>query len=153
MRSRARLTPHGKVSSTETHHHAAHLQQMATIAAALLLYLNSGGPIRGQFDPSLSADDAKARAQEAWVFGLPVVLIDTLLAHRTNFRVGSSRRIPVNQFVHYRDFSDAASLSLNVLSVDTLYSVASINLAAEPSARQAAKALRCGESAGPPPAR
>jgi hypothetical protein len=106
--------------------------KMATIAAAALLYLNSGGPMRAQFDPSLSAADAKALAQEAWVFGLPLVLIDSLLTHRANFRVGSSRRIPVNRFVHYRDFSDAASLSLNALSVDTLYSVASINLAAEP---------------------
>jgi hypothetical protein len=104
----------------------------ATFAVAALLLVGTGDLIRAQSDPVLSAEDARNLAQEAWVFGLPLVFTDAVLTVRANYPPGSARRAPVNQFVHYRKHSDLATLSMNVLTVDTLWSAASINLAAEP---------------------
>jgi hypothetical protein len=41
-------------------------------------------------------------AQEAWIFGLPPVMIDTLFPVRANLSSENSRRAPVNQLVHER---------------------------------------------------
>lgn len=107
-------------------------RSMLALVAAMLLYFNSGSLIRAQSDPSISTEDARTLAQEAWVFGLPLVFVDSLLKARANLPPESNRRIPVNQFVHYRDFSDLTELSMNVATVDTLYSVASVDLTEEP---------------------
>ena len=106
--------------------------RIVTIAAAALLYLNGGALANAQSDPSLSPEEAKKLAHEAWVFGVPPVYIDTLISQRAGLPSGNSRRVPRNQLVHYRDFSSLTGISMNVLTVDCLYSVASIDLSAEP---------------------
>jgi hypothetical protein len=80
----------------------------------------------------LSPAEAKAVAQEAYVFGLPLVYIALQLETQTSVAKPEGGRAPLNQFAHYREFPDAANKQVVGLNVDTLYSFANLDLAAEP---------------------
>jgi hypothetical protein len=79
----------------------------------------------------LTPAEAKAVAQEAYVFGLPLVYIAVQLETQTNVAKPQGGRAPFGQFAHYREFPDAANKQVVGLNVDTLYSFANLDLAAE----------------------
>src|SRR5436190_16940906 len=76
--------------------------------------------------------EAKGIAQEAWVFGMPLVYIATQIDLSTHVTKPERSSAPINQFVHYREFPDASNRSIVGLNVDTLYSLGSLDLAQEP---------------------
>ena len=55
----------------------------------------------------LTADEAKAIAQEGYVFGLPLVYIAQQADVLTNVAKPEGGRAPFNQFDHHRAFPDA----------------------------------------------
>jgi hypothetical protein len=81
---------------------------------------------------TISADEAKTLARDAWVFGLPLVYISTQIDLVTHVTRPDATRAPLNQFVHYRQFPDASNKTVVGLNVDTLYSLASLDLSQEP---------------------
>ena len=83
---------------------------------------------------SISPDEAKAIAQEAWIFGMPVVYIEIQIDTVTHVSKVDQGHAPINQFVHYRTFPDASNRTVVGFNVDTLYSLAQLDLSKEPMA-------------------
>src|SRR5262245_44267199 len=81
---------------------------------------------------TISPEEAKAIAQEAWVFGMPLVYIEIQFDTATHVQKADKGRAPVNQFAHYRSFPDASNRTVVGFNVDTLYSLASVELTQEP---------------------
>ena len=80
----------------------------------------------------VSPTEAKAIAEEAYVFGLPLVYISVQADSLTNVPRPEGARAPFNQFAHYREFPDATNNPIVGMNVDTLYSIAHLDLSAEP---------------------
>ena len=80
----------------------------------------------------LSPADAKTIAQEGFLFGLPLVYIALQADTMTNVAKPEGGRAPFNQFDHHRKFPDAANNKIVGMNVDTLYSLANLDLRAEP---------------------
>ena len=81
---------------------------------------------------SISPDEAKTIAQEAWIFGMPLVYIEIQIDTATHVSKADQARAPINQFVHYRAFPDASNRTVVGFNVDTLYSLANVDLSNEP---------------------
>ena len=73
---------------------------------------------------SISPDEAKAIAQDAWIFGMPLVYIEIQIDTSTHVSKIDTGHAPINQFVHYREFPDASNRTVVGFNVDTLYSLA-----------------------------
>jgi hypothetical protein len=84
----------------------------------------------GQGD--LTAAEARELARDAWLFGLPLVMFEKQIDYSTYVTQAGETRAPINQFVHYRRFVDASNRSIVGFNVDNLYSLAWIDLQAEP---------------------
>ena len=87
---------------------------------------------RAQVDPALKPDEARALAQEAWVFGMPLVYIEKQIDALTHVTKPQGPLAPINQFAHFREFPDASNKSIVGLNVDTLYSLGQLDLAQGP---------------------
>ena len=85
-----------------------------------------------QQQPSISPDEAKAIAHDAWIFGMPLVYIEIQIDTATHVPKVDGAHAPMNQFVHYRAFPDASNRTVVGFNVDTLYSLANLDLAKEP---------------------
>jgi len=72
--------------------------------------------------------DARAIAQEAYVFGLPPVHIGI----QADLLRRASKQAPRGQFVHHRRTPDASSTELLGFNVDTLYSRGIVDVSQEP---------------------
>ena len=82
--------------------------------------------------PAGAEQQAREAGTEAVVYGLPLVLMDITMRKTTNVAPGHSLAKPVNQFAHLRAFPTAAFKDVVRANVDTLYSSAFLDLAAEP---------------------
>ncbi len=81
---------------------------------------------------SVSSADASRVAEEAFIFGLPLVYIAVQIDTNTNVANPTGPRAPLNQFAHFRELPDAADQVVVGLNVDTLYSLASFDLSEGP---------------------
>src|SRR5262245_30846872 len=81
---------------------------------------------------TLTSADAKAIAQDGFAFGLPPVYIALQADVMTNVAKPEGGRAPFNQFDHHREFPDAKNNKIVGMNVDTLYSLANLDLSAEP---------------------
>ncbi len=84
----------------------------------------------------LTPQPAQAVAAEAFVFGYPLVLMDVTRALFTTPSPtpgpGPAAGAPANQLTHLRAFPEPAFLAVVSPNADTLYSIAWLDLAAEP---------------------
>src|SRR5262245_54283679 len=76
--------------------------------------------------------EAKTIAQEGFVFGLPLVYTTLQGDVMTNVPKPEGGRAPLNQFDHHREFPDAKNNKIVGMNVDTLYSLANLDLRTEP---------------------
>lgn len=104
------------------------LAGLAGIVAASSLPL--GVAARGY--SQISAKEARRLSEEAWVFGLPIVYIERQWLRSSNVSRPNGLQAPVNQFAHFRDFPNWDNQTAVTMNVDTLYSLASIDLRTEP---------------------
>ncbi len=81
---------------------------------------------------TLTPSEAKAISQEAYVFGLPLVYIGLSVDAETNVAKPEGLRAPINQFGHVREFPDARANPIVGMNVDTLYSIAHLDVTEEP---------------------
>ena len=81
---------------------------------------------------NVSPGEARATTQEGFIFGLPLVYIAQEAEVLTNVAKPEGGRAPFNQFDQHREFPDAKTNKIVGMNVDTLYSLAHLNLAAEP---------------------
>jgi len=80
----------------------------------------------------LTPAEAKAIARDGYIFGMPLVYIGIQADVQTNVSKPEGMQAPSNQFVNYREFPDAKNNNIVGMNVDTLYSLANVDLRAEP---------------------
>lgn len=109
-----------------------------TLAAAALLAAGAhlGALAATEADvkaPASRADDEAAKiAEDAYIFGYPLVLMDVTKAVSTAVPKPEGTKAPINQFAHVRAFPDATYTDIVSPNADTLYSLAWLDLAKEP---------------------
>jgi hypothetical protein len=106
--------------------------RMLLPAAALLAAGVLFGAPTARADDKLTPAEARAIAQDGYVFGLPLVYIAQEAEVLTNVAKPEGGRAPFNQFDHHRAFPDAKHNKIVGMNVDTLYSLAHLDLTAEP---------------------
>ena len=108
------------------------MRTRTTLTAAALLAVGVLIGWKVHADDKLTPAEAKAIAQEGYLFGLPPVYIALEADVLTNVAKPEPGRAPFNQFDHHREFPDARNNKIVGMNVDTLYSLAHLDLTAEP---------------------
>ena len=75
---------------------------------------------------------AGALAVEAYLYGYPLVIMDVTREVSTSVPRGEGAKAPLNQFAHLRAFPDYTFTDVVSPNADTLYSIAWLDLKAEP---------------------
>jgi hypothetical protein len=83
-------------------------------------------------EPTASPEEAEAIATLAYGFGFPLVLMDVSREVVTAVPSAETLKAPINQFAHVAGFPDDTYHDIVSPNVDTLYSLAWLDLAAEP---------------------
>ena len=104
----------------------------ATLAIAAVLVSQSVRAADDKAPPKLTESEAAKLAQEAYVFGYPLVLMDVTKTVSTAVSKPAGLKAPLNQFAHFREMPDVALVDVVSPNVDTLYSIAWLDLAKEP---------------------
>ena len=81
---------------------------------------------------SLPPEEALKIGTDAYIYGYPLVLMDVTREVMTAVPKPGARKAPVNQFVHLREFPDHTFTDVVSPNVDTLYSVAWLDLSKGP---------------------
>jgi hypothetical protein len=76
--------------------------------------------------------DARILAQEAYIFGYPLVIMDVTRQVGTAVPKPEGAKAPVNQLAHLRTIPDYTFTDVVTPNADTLYSVAMLDLKTEP---------------------
>lgn len=79
-----------------------------------------------------TASEAKSLAEEAYVFGLPLICVALTRDVTTNVARPTGTHAPLNQFAHFRNFPAADNRDVVLFNLDTLYSMANLDLTREP---------------------
>src|SRR5262245_20952698 len=96
------------------------LTRRALLLSATALALPCYGRLaRADADKTITPDDARTLARDAWVFGMPLVYIEKQIDTLTYATKPEARAAPINQFVHYREFPDASNRTVVGINVDT----------------------------------
>jgi hypothetical protein len=84
--------------------------------------------------PTATAEEARQIAEETYVWGYPLVLMDVTRKVLTNFEAptGLPGQAPMNQFSHAKTFPPGSFRDVVRPNFDTLYSVAWLDLGHEP---------------------
>jgi hypothetical protein len=86
----------------------------------------------GQTAAALAPAEIKDITREAYIFGLPPVYIGLTFEINSSVPNPQGTRSPVNQFGNVRAFPDAKANPIVGMNVDTLYSLANLDLSQEP---------------------
>ena len=78
--------------------------------------------------PSLTEEEAFQFGVDAYIYGYPLLVMDSVRKVMTNVAEPRGKAAPVGQFAHFRSFPDASKRDLAGSNVDTLYSVAWLDL-------------------------
>ncbi len=81
---------------------------------------------------ALPIAEARDLAEEAYIFGYPLVLMDVTREVMTAAPRAGEQRAPVNQFAHMRTFPDPSFTDVVSPNADTLYSSAWLDVSREP---------------------
>jgi hypothetical protein len=83
-------------------------------------------------ESTASREEAEAIATLAYIYGLPLVLMDVSREVMTSVPAPRGLKAPLNQFIHLRQFPDYTLHEVVSPNVDTLYSTAWLDLSREP---------------------
>lgn len=70
--------------------------------------------------------------EEAYLYALPLIIMDATRKVSTNTETATGSRAPVNQFIHAAKLADAATRTVVTPNVDTIYTQAWLDVSAEP---------------------
>jgi hypothetical protein len=90
---------------------------------------SSGLPAQGLAAPT----DLRSAAREAWIYCLPLIETARVRAHGAEYAPSAHGGDGVNAFIHYRDLATPAERLVTSPNVDTLYSLAFIDLGNGPA--------------------
>ena len=108
------------------------LAAAAVLAAGTLLGALTARAADDKAAATLTEDQAAKVAEDAYIFGYPLVLMDVTKAVSTAVPKPEGTKAPINQFAHVRAFPDATYTDIVSPNADTLYSLAWLDLAKEP---------------------
>lgn len=80
----------------------------------------------------LSKAEAEAIGTEIYIYGYPLVTMDTTKRVMTNVVKPDGMKAPVGQFMNARVYPDASFKDVTAPNADTLYSIAWLDLSKEP---------------------
>ncbi len=83
-------------------------------------------------ETTLTAAEAEQIAEEAYIYGFPLVMMDTTSKILTNVPDAGIMASPINQFAHMDAFPDPDFAAVATPNADTLYSTAFLDLSDEP---------------------
>ena len=98
---------------------------LSVLAAAA----SSGLPAQGLAAPT----DLRSAAREAWIYCLPLIETARVRAHGPEYAPSANGGDGINAFIHYRDLATPAERLVTSPNVDTLYSLAFVDLANGPA--------------------
>jgi hypothetical protein len=81
---------------------------------------------------AITPAQAEKIAEDAYVFGFPLVLMDVSKQVSTNVTALEKGRAPINHFAHFKEFPDYRFRDVVTPNADTLYSFSWLDLGAEP---------------------
>ena len=70
--------------------------------------------------------------EQAYLYALPLVIMDATRTASTNTRTATSNKAPINQFIHAEKLADATTRVVVTPNVDTIYTQAFLDVGAEP---------------------
>ena len=99
--------------------------------------IQRGWAIEKIFDSTISeiiltVEEAQSIAEEAYIFGYPMILMDLTAKKMSNVPEAGAQTAPVNQFAHFQEFPTPDFTDVVKPNADTLYSIAWLNLSNEP---------------------
>jgi hypothetical protein len=111
------------------------MRTRTTLAAALLgAGALLGWPAYANFKPDAAPTEEEAAmiAEDAYIYGYPLVLMDVTRQVYTATPKVADRKAPANQFFHAKAFPDPSRKTVVSPNADTLYSIAWLDLTKEP---------------------
>ena len=99
---------------------------------ALLLAALAGLNLTSTQAADVTPDEARAIAEDAYVYGYPLVTMEMTRRALTNTATPEGVRAPMGQFALLREYPSAADRQVTAPNADTLYSMAFIDLSKEP---------------------
>jgi hypothetical protein len=81
---------------------------------------------------NVTPSEAKTIAEDAYIYGYPLVTMDMTRRVTTNVAAPEGLRAPMGQFANDRDYPTAAFRDVTAPNADTLYSLAWLDLSKEP---------------------
>ncbi len=102
---------------------------LTVLSLSLLLISNAGS---SPAQEKVTEDEAKQIAEEAYIFGYPLVTLEFTRRVTTNVAEPNGLRAPMGQFVSARTYPDASYKDVTAPNADTLYSSAWLDVAKEP---------------------
>lgn len=92
----------------------------------------AAGNVSAASDKSLSPQEAKDIAIDAYIYGYPLVTMDMTRRVMTNVAEPKGTHAPMGQFARLREYPTAAFHDVTAPNADTLYTVAWIDVGKEP---------------------
>jgi hypothetical protein len=80
----------------------------------------------------LTEEEAFQLGVDAYIYGYPLLVMDSVRRVSTNVAVPQGKLAPMGQFAHFRSFPDASKRDFAGSNVDTLYSTAWLDLSPGP---------------------
>lgn len=108
------------------------LAAAALLVAGTLLCALTARAADDKASAQLTEDEAAKIAEDAYVFGFPLVLMEVTKDVSTAVPKPQGFKAPINQFANWRAFPDSTYTDVVNPNVDTLYSLAWLDLAKEP---------------------
>jgi hypothetical protein len=94
--------------------------------------MTSGQHVSAAQQQPLTEEEAFQLGVDAYIYGYPLVVMDSLRRVLTNVAVPRDTSAPMEQFGHARSFPDASKRDIAGASLDTLYSFAWLDLSRGP---------------------
>lgn len=88
--------------------------------------------VQAQTAPALSPQDAKQLAQDAYIYGYPLVTMEFTRRVMTNVSEPAGTRAPMGHFVRMREYPTAAFRDVTAPNADTLYTTTWLDVGKEP---------------------
>src|SRR5262245_34963687 len=105
---------------------------LALVLGTLAACSQGAPPAAGTRGSRLTTAEARALARDAYIFGLPLVFIETQIDSLTHVSRVDAIRAPINQFKHHAERPDPSNRTVVGFNVDTLYSLAQLDLSQGP---------------------
>lgn len=105
------------------------LTMMMTLSVAVML---AAVPVMAQSAASLTPNEAKAIAEEAYVYGYSLVTMEMTRRTMTNVREPVGTRAPMGHLIRLRDYPTAAFRDVTAPNADTLYTTTWLEVGKEP---------------------